>query len=103
MAFTDKQHFTVPRPIVQKGGVNIAALTESKTLTMKDSTYQHLNADSGGYNVVLPSPVDGAMFVIHCIGNAFMVQDHTATNLKSLSVDEGAMFVSNGTVWKQVL
>lgn len=103
MAFTDNQHFTVARPIVQKGGVNIENITGSKTLTMKDSAYQHLNADSGGYNVILPSPVDGAVFVIHCIGNAIMVQDHTPTNIKSLSVDEGAMFVSNGAIWKQVL
>jgi hypothetical protein len=103
MGYTDNQHFTIPRPIVQKGGVNIEIIGTSKVLTMKSSTYQHLNASTGGLNCDLPEPVDGAMFVVHCIGNAIMVRTPGPANIKSLSVDEGAMFVCNATTWKQVL
>ena len=103
MAYTDNQQFTVPRPIVQKGGVNIETINSSKTLTMKDSTYQHLNASVGSLKCILPAPINGAMFVIHAIGNAIMVQTPGPVDIKSLSVDEGAMFVTDGTTWKQVL
>ena len=103
MAYGSDNGYVFDNPPIYRGGVNIETISGDKTLTMKDSSYQHINASAGSLNVILPSPVDGAVFTIMCIGNPLMVQDHNPTNIKSLSVDEGAMFVSNGVIWKQIL
>ena len=102
MAFTDEQQYKIPRHIVQPGGVNIEAITADKVLTYKDAQYQRLDC-SVGLNVDLPELKDGAMFVINCQGSALQVRDQDSSNLKLLSVGEGAMFCCDGVNWKQFL
>lgn len=101
MAFTDKAEFNIPRHIVQKGGVNIEAITADKDLTYADSQYQRLDADTTGHTVNLPALKNGAMFVINCQGNAITVAGTGVSKL--LSVGEGAMFCCDGTNWKQFI
>lgn len=103
MAYTDPNPFKIPRHIVFKNGVNIESIDADKVATYKDSMFQHINATVGGLNFDLPAPKNGAIFAVMCIGNALMVRKPTATNLKSLSVDEGALFASDGNDWKQIL
>ena len=103
MAFSDKAEFNVPRHIVQKGGVNIEAISADKVLTYLDSQYQRLDAQTTGLNVDLPALKDGAVFVINCQGNGLQVRDQASSNLKLLSVGEGAMFCCDGSSWKQFI
>jgi hypothetical protein len=103
MSFTDKQQFNVPRHIVQKGGVNIEAISGNRTLTYLDSQYQRLDASAGSLEVILPEEKDGAMFVINCQSNSFTVKDAAGTTIKILSTGEGAMFCCDGSAWKQFI
>lgn len=103
MAYSSDNGYVFDNPPIFRGGVNIESISDNKTLTMEDSTFQHINASVGSLNIILPAPKNGAVFAIMCIGNALMVQVPGPTNIKSLSVDEGAMFVSDGSVWKQIL
>ena len=103
MAYGSDNGYVFDNPPIYRGGVNIETIAGDKTLTKKDGTYQHINAGVSSLNLILPSPIDGLTFTVMCTGNALMIQDHTPTNLKSLSVDQGAMFISNGLVWKQIL
>lgn len=102
-SFKDAAEFKIPRHIVIKNGVNIETINSDKVLTYEDSMIQHINASVGSLNIDLPPVKNGAIFAIMCIGNALMVRKPTATNLKSLSVDEGALFASDGVDWKQIL
>lgn len=101
--YNGKQHFTIPRPIKFKDGVNIEQISDNKTLTYRDSMYQRLDAQTGSLEVILPKEKNGAMFVINCQGQPFTIKDEAGNTVKGLSVGEGAMVCCDGTNWKQFL
>lgn len=101
--YNGKQHFTIPRPIKFKDGINIEQISNNKTLTYRDSMYQRLDAQVVSLEVILPEEKNGAMFVINCQGQAITIKDGAGNTVKGLSVGEGAMVCCDGTSWKQFL
>jgi hypothetical protein len=101
--YNGKQHFTIPRPIKFKDGVNIEQISDNKTLTYKDSMFQRLDATVGSLEVILPEEKNGGMFVINCQGNPIDVKNGAGTTIKLLSVGEGGMFCCDGSSWKQFI
>lgn len=102
MSYNNDTPVKFPRRLQFESGVNIEQISENRTLTYKDSQIQRLDAQLGGLDVLLPSPENGAMFIINCQGNSFTVKQGSTT-VKALSVGEGGLFACDGTDWKQFI
>lgn len=102
MAYNNDTPVKFPRRLQFESGVNIEQISGNRTLTYKDSQIQRLDAQSGGLDVLLPAPENGAMFIINCQGNAITVKQGSTT-VKALSVGEGGLFACDGTNWKQFI
>tara|TARA_B100000085_G_C18485103_1_gene488935 strand:+ start:828 stop:1166 length:339 start_codon:yes stop_codon:yes gene_type:complete len=109
MAYTDKAEFQIPRHIVQKGGVNIQAITDNITLDYDDGTYHHLTLTAvSPKTVILPSPKNGICLFIRndAASNQNLAVNEPvggATLVTLNSTGEGALFVSDGSAWKYIL
>lgn len=103
--FTDKADFRVPRHIVQKGGVNAETITVNKTLTYASSTYQALLNQTSNLHCVLPAYKDGVHFWVKNRASSthnIVVKDGSST-VVTLSAGEGALIVSDGVAWWDII
>lgn len=103
-SFTDSQGFKIPRPFVNAGGVNIAAIATNTVLTMKSSTIQKLTNGSGsGKDLTLPAAQDGAIF---WVGNAgahdIVVKNAAAATIATVAQNKAALVASDGATWTAV-
>ncbi len=98
--YTDKAEFNIPRHIVNKGGVNIAAMENVTTLTYSSSQIQILtNASGVALDLYLPAKKDGASFWIRSNGaNDIHVRDSTTTH-QVLTTNKYCVIVCDGSEW----
>lgn len=104
--YNGKQAFTIPRPIRQKNGVNIEAITADKTLSYLDSQYQLLTNNKGSTATIkVPVEKDGSWFWFHCdssSGHAFVIQTSGGSPIiggPGLGVGKSALLVCDGSQW----
>lgn len=109
MAYTDKAEFQIPRHIVQKGGVNIQAITDTVTLDYDSSTYHIFTLTAvSPKTCILPSVKNGYHLFIRndAASNQTLNVNEPAggSTIVSLSATgEGALFVSDGAEWKVLM
>lgn len=105
MAYTDKQEFKIPRHIVQPGGVNIQAITDSVTLDYSSGTYHIFTLTAAGAKTcMLPSAKPGACIHIRNESSSNQIINVNepsggSTVLSLAATGEGALFVSDGSQW----
>lgn len=108
MAYTDKAEFQIPRHIIQKGAVNIQAITDNITLDYDDGTYHIFTLTAvSPKTCMLPAAKDGCILHIRndsASNQVLNVNEPSggATILALASTGEGALFVSDGSVWSYV-
>lgn len=77
--YTDSAPFVVPRPIVNKNGVNIETITADKDLVLKDAHIQIITNDKGSSATIkTPAKRNGLSYWFKndaASGHAFVVQD----------------------------
>ena len=99
--------FVIPRPILLKDGVNIAAMAGNITMTYRSSMYQLLTNASGSHrNLVLPAEKSGASFWIKNQSGSthnISVNDPSGSGVVSLTPGETGHVVCDGTSWTVML
>jgi hypothetical protein len=104
--YNGKQHFTIPRPICLKDGVNIETITADKDLSYFDSHYQLIkNSKGSSATIKVPVEKNGAWFWFHCdstSAHAFVLQTSGGSPIiggAGLAAGKSALLVCDGSQW----
>lgn len=86
-----------------KLGVNIQTLAAGKTLDDEDAPLQVLDPGGAGRTILLPPEERGLTFVIVNTADALedltVQEDSGTTTIGTVSQNEAALFVCDGTTW----
>lgn len=101
MPFSGKQQFKIPRPIVNKDGLNNETITGHKTLTLASSTIQRVSNSSGGnLHVILPELTNGLQFWIIAKGSdPVLVKDAAGSTIQTLVSHAVCLVHCTGSEW----
>jgi len=87
------------------GAANVETLAAVKTLTVTDAQFQRLDCGGSGRTLTLPAYTDGLFFFVMNASDGaedLTVADAAGT-VSVLNQNEGAVFVSDGSDWYNVL
>lgn len=107
--YTDSVPFVVPRPIVNKNGVNIETLTADKDLTLKDSCIQVITNNKGSSATIkTPRKRNGLCYWFKCdatSGHHYVVQDSEGNPIiggSGVAIGKSAYIACDGDAWAVV-
>lgn len=102
-SYNSAQAFRIARHMTNPNGVNAEAITDSKTLTYKDSECQILTLTAAGAkDLNLPVFKNGASFWVTSASTSnqdIVVKDQAAATIATLSAGAGVRVVCDGSAW----
>ena len=95
MAFTGKNPFKIPRPLLQPGAFEATTAAGDIVLTGTSAQYQAIDPGGSGRNVDLPAPVHGGWYFIankaDASENIAVRQADGSTTLVTINQNEAAL------------